>query len=62
MNDRYQVVQGSQSCHCCFDATVVDTTKKVIINGKWYNGQYESVCECFDEEQARKIAEALNAL
>ena len=28
MAGRYKVVGGSQSAHCCFDATVVDTTVK----------------------------------
>ena len=31
---RYQVVEDSQSGHCCFDATVVDTSKLEIINGE----------------------------
>lgn len=45
----YIVIEGSKSGHCCFDFTVVDTTKK-----------NESVCECFDREDAELIAEALN--
>ena len=52
---RYKVVEGSQSCHCCFDATVVDTTKPTMIGP-----QFESVCECFNEEEANLIAESLN--
>lgn len=61
---RYKVVEGSQSAHCCFDATVVDTTKPTLIGGKPYcpDGvpRYDSVCECFDEESANLIADALN--
>lgn len=57
---RYQVVDGSQSCHCCFVATVVDTTNPVLIGGKHYENHYEPVCECFDIEDARLIAKALN--
>lgn len=53
---RYQVVRESQSGHCCFVATVVDTTKP----SKWMNGEYESVCECFNVKDAEKIAQALN--
>jgi hypothetical protein len=63
---RYQVVDGSQSAHCCFEATVVDTTKPVIIAGKqWTRGdgepQWEAVCECFYREDADRIAAAMNA-
>lgn len=61
---RYKVVEGSQSAHCCFDATVVDTSKPTIINGEPYcpDGvqQYEAVCEAFYEADAALICEALN--
>lgn len=50
MSERYKVVEGSESAHCCFEATVVDT--------QFCN---ELVCECFDMESAQKIADALNA-
>ncbi len=64
---RYAIYTGSQSAHCCFDATVVDTTKPDMIGGKHYkdsSGQlhYESVCECFSEEDAQLVRDALNAL
>lgn len=58
---RYKVVEGSQSCHCCFDATVVDTTRPVWINGEQYQDQFESVCESFEKDDAIRICEALNA-
>lgn len=65
---RYQVRKGSQSGHCCFDATVVDTTKPHTnsVTGKQYqddrgNLLWEAVCETFDEGDALVIAEALNA-
>lgn len=58
--ERYQVIEGSQSVHCCFVATVVDTDKPHMIGGKQYNDQFESVCECFDIEDAKRIASALN--
>lgn len=63
---RYAIYEGSQSGHCCFDATVVDTTKPHIIGGKHYKGSdgqyhYETVCECFDREDAERICAALNA-
>ena len=59
--DRYEVLKGSQSCHCCFEATIVDKTKPVMIHGKHYDDQYEAVCECFDLKSAEMIAEVLNA-
>lgn len=59
---RYAVVSGSQSYHCCFDWTVVDTTIPVIIGGEHYKGQFEAVCETFEREQADLICEALNKM
>jgi len=62
---RYKVVEGSQSCHCCFDATVIDTTKPSMIGEKQFEGkngpQFDSVCECFEVEDANIICAALNA-
>ena len=60
MNQRYKVVKGSQSGHCCFEATVVDTTQPTILNGQWFNEQYAPVCECFDEEDAIEICARMN--
>lgn len=57
---RYKVVKGSQSAHCCFDATVVDTTKPIMISGEHYKDQYEAVCECFEETDAQTVCDALN--
>ena len=61
---RYQVIKGSQSCHCCFEATVVDTSKPDMIGETQFVGQYgpefEIVCECFDMADAEKICHALN--
>lgn len=54
MSDRYQVVMGSESAHCCFEATVIDTAKEVLGHPDW-------VCECFDPPRAHDIAAALNA-
>jgi hypothetical protein len=58
---RYQVRDGSQSFHCCFGYTVVDTTKPVMVGDQQYNNQFEAVCECYDEDDANAIADALNA-
>lgn len=59
---RYKVVLGSQSAHCCFEATVVDTTKPTMIGRKHYKGQYDSICECFCEQEAETVCRALNAM
>jgi hypothetical protein len=59
--NQYKVVDGSQSCHCCFSETVVDTTKPAMIGGKHYESQYEAVCECFEADDAKLICDALNA-
>ena len=66
---RYQVSAKSESAHCCFEATVLDTeswqwadnAKTVPLlkaDGTLY---YESVCECFELAHAEMIAAALNA-
>jgi hypothetical protein len=61
---RYKVVEGSQSCHCCFAHTVVDTTKPSMIGDTQYvvqgEPQWEAVCECFEEAEAKLVCEALN--
>ena len=64
---RYAIYNGSQSAHCCFYATVVDTTKPEMIHGEHYRGidgqlHYEAVCECFSQEAAELVCKALNAL
>ena len=48
MTDRYYVIDGSESGHCCFEYTVMDATKD------------EQVCECFDINHAELICSALN--
>ena len=65
MIERYKVIDGSNSGHCCFVSTVVDTLRPLIIHGKPYHNddggpQFETVCECFEAEDAKKIAAALN--
>lgn len=58
--NRYVVVAGSQSAHCCFGASVVDTTRPYMIAGKQWGNLFEEVCECFYEADAEAIAHALN--
>ena len=66
MTTRYVVVDGSTSAHCCFVATVVDTDRPEMIGGEQWEDegvpQYEAVCECFEPEDAERIAAALNAM
>lgn len=58
---RYAIVEDSQSGHCCFGYTVVDTAKPFLIHGEHYKGRFIAVCECFDEQDAKLICDALNA-
>jgi len=55
MRERYKIVRYSESGHCCFTATVVDTESSDCV------GDDRAVCECFDLEDARLICGALNA-
>lgn len=63
---RWRVVPYSQSGHCCFEATVVDTTKPEMIGGERYIGpegyiHYDPICETYSVAEAVQIANALNA-
>jgi len=55
MADRYEARKGSQSYHCCFEWTVVDTHRPM-----GYKQNCHPMCECFDREEADLIANALN--
>lgn len=62
---RFEIYTGSQTAHCCFKYTVVDTTKPYFIGGDHYKdrtGQYQfdQLCECFDYESAEMIVNVLN--
>lgn len=59
MADRFQVIEGSESGHCCFDATVVDT-HVVRLPGSSVKNNFAWVCECMDLDAANTIAELLN--
>lgn len=58
---KYAVRDHSQSGHCCFVATVVDTTKPEIIGGEQFEDHCEAICECFTRAEADLIAAVLNA-
>jgi len=57
---RYKVIEDSQSGHCCFDWTVVDTETPHSVYASL--GLFEAVCECFEKEQAKLVCAALNLL
>lgn len=59
MSGRYKVLAGSQSGHCCFDYTVVDTLKPHPVYAS--QGLFDAICETFSEEEAHAVARALNA-
>lgn len=61
MSDRYKVVPGSTSQHCCFDFSVI-VSKPREVREYWGDDGVDTMCECFDEAAAKKIAAALNAL
>ena len=63
--NRYKVVEGSQSGHCCFKFTVVDLTKPYMIGDEHYkngNGEleYTALCETFGKPEADEICKSLN--
>jgi len=60
MSERFKAIEGSDGHDCCFDATVIDTTKPVMIAGRHYKDKLETVCECTTMEDAVMIALALN--
>lgn len=60
MTERYKVVDGSQTAHCCFVCTVVDTQQPMMIGDVHFEGEFWGVCECLDEESAKLICGALN--
>jgi hypothetical protein len=64
---RYKIVEESQSSHCCFGYTIVDTSKPQIIGDtQWVKDdgslEWEGVCECFEKHQAELICNALNGV
>ena len=62
---RYEVIPESNSGHCCFDASVVDTTRPLLIGGVQPkddrgNPCHVTICECFDVADAERICMLLN--
>lgn len=56
---RYIVMQKSITSHCCFVASVLDTTKPQNYRDEcgWH---YDPICECFSLEDAKTVCDALN--
>jgi uncharacterized alpha-E superfamily protein len=50
-NERFQVEEQIDDCHCCMAYFVVDTTKPDDV----------AVCEAFSMENAQMVRDALNA-
>lgn len=61
MKQRYQVLPGSDSGHCCFEATVIDTQTPTPSSTGVDLRPYTWICECFELADAERIAAALNA-
>lgn len=61
---RYKIIEGSTSHHCCFEYSIVDTTKPLMIGEKHWESdgvkEYETICECFFLNDAETICNALN--
>lgn len=55
IDNRFIIVDFSVSAHCCFTHSIVDTSKGQT-NGFWN----DVICECFTEEDAVLILEAVN--
>lgn len=53
MSERYKVIPESDSQHCCFEFSVVDTEEMEY-------GRPKAVCETLEKEAADMIARALN--
>lgn len=58
MVERFKVQEGSQLGHCCIEATVVDTTRPILVLEQQQG--FEAVCECARAVDAIIIAQALN--
>lgn len=55
----YEVVEGSESSHCCFTYSVVDRLRLRYLDSNGVQ-HYRIVCECWSLEDARRICDALN--
>lgn len=61
MSDRFIVINGSETGHCCFVASVIDTASGFVKSP--FDGREiwnKCVCECMNREDAICIAMLLN--
>ncbi len=56
IDKRYIITERSTSGHCCFVASVLDTTKP----NEYSSDKYKAVCECCDLTNAVMIRDSLN--
>lgn len=62
LEPRYELVEGSESGHCCFEASIIDKDKPILRgDGTEVEGQFDIVLECFEVAEAEKILKLLNA-
>lgn len=59
MTQRYQIMNKSITAHCCFSHTIMDTTKPQDYSDE-FGEHFDPVCECFSEEDAQLVCQALN--
>lgn len=57
---RFVAIEGSQSGHCCFEATVLDTHSETLRSENRPALHFDAICECFSIEDAEFIANKLN--
>lgn len=60
MKERYKIVEGSESAHCCFDATILDTHQPEDCTKADGTPYYYNLAECFYIEDATLIVNALH--
>ena len=51
---RYKIMEGSESAHCCFTHTVVNSFTNLPY--------FKTVAECFSKEDAELVCKALNLM
>ena len=59
--NRFKVIEGSATAHCCFRFSAADTDKpEKDGDGSVIPNEFEIVCECFKKDYAEMIVSALN--
>lgn len=68
-NNRFKIMKGSATGHCCFEYSIVDSNEVISINEELeheddykFKETYNPICECLSRYHAIKIANALNYL